>query len=168
MSTISQDQKIKAEKFMRLINGVMELVDKVSSKIDEGEYLELCNNLRDLYKLNPRDNIGIYLRDELENNDVVRENVRRSNMTIRTKKTEILTDYEKLKTGGYIRCEDCSRVVSNSYYRQHKRNGVCIKTTASKKISADTGLKDTSQQEDLICKITHIKNLRRARTNTTN
>lgn len=166
-ATISQVEKTKSENFVRLISGVMEIVDKVSSKIDDGEYLDLCNKLRDLYKLKPADNVAKYLMNEIGNNEVVVDNVRRSHMTVRrTKKTEIMSDYEKLKSGHFRRCEDCSRVVSKGYFGRHKSNGVCIKTSSSKKISADTGKANTSQQEDLICKITSIKNKRNARNNT--
>ena len=156
-ATISPEEKTKSENFVSLINGVMEIVDSVADKIDDGNYLELCNKLRDLYKLKPDDSVARYLITQLMEDDVVRDNVRRSNMTIRTKKTEILSDYDKLKSGGYKRCEDCSRVVSIGYFGRHKKNGVCIKTTSSKKISADTGKANTSKQEDLICKITSIK-----------
>ena len=156
-ATISAEEKSKSEKFIVLISGVMEIVDSVADKIDDGNYLELCNKLRDLYKLKPEDNVAKYLVSQLMEDDVVRDNVRRSNMTIRTKKTEIMSDYDKLKSGGYKRCEDCSRVVSKGYFGRHKTNGVCIKTTSSKKISADTGKANTSNQEDLICKITSIK-----------
>jgi len=165
-ATISQEEKAKSEKFVNLISGVMEIIDGVADKIDDGSYLELCNKLRDLYKLKPEDNVAKYLISQLGNDEVVRENVRRSHMAVRrTKETELMSDYEKLKSGGYKRCEDCSRVVSIGYFGRHKKNGVCIKTSSSKKISADTGKANTSKQEDLICKITSIKSKRNARNN---
>ena len=164
--TISQEQKTKAEKFVNLINGVMEIVDNVADKIDDGNYLELCNKLKDLYKLKPDDNVAKYLISQLGNDEVVRENIRRSNMPIRrTKETEFMNDYEKLKSGHYVRCESCSRVVSKGYFYTHKKNGVCIKTSSSKKISADTGKANTSKQEDLICKITAIKHKKKSARN---
>ena len=157
-ATISAEEKSKSEKFIVLISGVMEIVDSVADKIDDGNYLELCNKLRDLYKLKPEDNVAKYLVSQLGADEVVMDNVRRSRMAVRrTKETELMSDYEKLKSGGYKRCEDCSRVVSIGYFGRHKKNGVCIKTTSSKKISADTGKANTSNQEDLICKITSIK-----------
>ena len=161
--TISQEQKTKAENFVNLINGVMEIVDSVADKIDDASYLELCNKLRDLYKLKPDDNVAKYLISQLGNDEVVRENVRRSNMPIRrTRETEFMNDYEKLKSGYYVRCEHCSRVVSKGYFYKHRKNGVCIKTSSSKKISADTGKANTSKQEDLICKITAIKHKKKS------
>jgi len=164
-ATISQEQKTKAENFVSLITGVIDIIDEIADKIDDKSYLELCNKLRDLYKLKPTDNVAKYLVSQLEDNEVVVENVRRSRMAVRSKKTEIMDDYEKLKSGHYKRCEDCSRVVSKGYFHAHKKNGVCIKTTSSKKISADTGMANTSKQEDLICKITAIKHKKKSRSN---
>ena len=165
-ATISPEEKTKSENFVSLINGVMEIVDSVADKIDDGNYLELCNKLRDLYKLKPDDSVARYLIAQLAEDDVVRDNMRRSRMAVRrTKETELMSDYDKLKSGGYKRCEDCSRVVSIGYFGRHKKNGVCIKTTSSKKISADTGKANTSKQEDLICKITSIKSKRNIRNN---
>lgn len=159
-ATISLEEKTKSQKFINLINGIMEIVDNVSSKLDDGEYLELCNKLRDMYKLKPEDNIGDYLMTELNTNEVIRENINRSAMRVRTKKNEILDDYEKLKTGDYKRCPDCSRVVCKTYFGRHKKNGVCIKTNSTKKLSASTGEVDTAKKEDLICKITAVKHRR--------
>ena len=165
-ATISQENKTKAENFVNLINGVMEIIYNIADKIDDESYLQLCNKLRDLYKLKPNDSVAKYLFNQLENDEVVRENIRRSNMPIRrTKETEFMSDYEKLKSGFYVRCDRCSRVVSKGYFYTHKKNGVCIKTSSSKKISADTGKADTSKQEDLICKITAIKHKKKSGNN---
>lgn len=159
-ATISQEEKDKSTEFINLLNGLMEIVYNVADKIEENDYLTMCNNLRDLYKLKPEDNVAEVLAERLEQTEVVRENRQRVNMKVRTKKTEQLDDYEKLKTGNYKRCPDCSRVVCNTYFARHKKNGVCIKTSASKKISAECGECNTTRQEDLICKITAIKNKR--------
>jgi len=160
-ATISQEEYDKSSKFINLLNGVMEIVFSVSEKLDNNEYLTLCNNLRDLYQLDPTKNVGEALIERIEETEVVMENRSRTTMRIRTKKTEILSDYDKLKSGCYTRCPDCSRVVSKSYFSSHKKTGVCIKTSSSKKISAECGECNTTRQEDLICKITAIKNKRR-------
>ena len=55
------------------------------------------------------------------------------------------------------------KIITNSYFTRHKKNGVCIKTNASKKLSAECGAIDTTRQEDLICKISGIKNKRNNR-----
>ena len=157
-ATISQEEHDKSRKFINLLNGLMEIVFNVSEKLEDSEYLTLCNNLRDLYHLDPTKNVGQALIERMEETEVVRENRLRNAMRIRTKKTEILTDYEKLKTDRYKRCPNCSRVITKSYFAEHKRSGVCIKTGSSKKLSAECGECDTRRQEDLICKITAIKN----------
>ena len=157
-ATISQEEKNKSTEFIDLLNGLMEIVFNVADKIEENDYLVMCNKLRDLYKLKPEDNVAEALVNRLEQTEVVRENRRRAVMRVRTKKTEQLDEYEKLKSGDYRRCPDCSRVISNSYFTRHKKNGVCIKTNASKKLSAECGVVDTTRQENLICKITGIKN----------
>ena len=162
-ATISQEEKDKSTEFINLLNGLMEIVFNVADKIEDNDYLVMCNNLRDLYKLNPNDNVAEVLTQRLEQTEVVRENRRRVVMTVRTKKTEQLDDYDKLKSGNYKRCPDCSRVIANSYFTRHKKNGVCIKTNASKKLSAECGAIDTTRQEDLICKISGIKNKRNNR-----
>jgi hypothetical protein len=162
-ATISQEEKDKSTEFINLLNGLMEIVFNVADKIEDNDYLVLCNNLRDLYKLKPDDNVAEVLTQRLEQTEVVRENRRRAVMIVRTKKTEQLDDYDKLKSGNYKRCPDCSRVITNSYFTRHKKNGVCIKTNASKKLSAECGAIDTTRQEDLICKISGIKNKRNNR-----
>ena len=108
--------------------------------------------------MKPDDNVAEALITRLEETEIVRENRRRAVMRVRTKKTELVDDYDKLKTGNYKRCPDCSRVICNTYFTRHKKNGICIKTNATKKISAECGAVDTTRQEDLICKITGIKN----------
>jgi DNA-directed RNA polymerase subunit RPC12/RpoP len=156
-ATISQEEHDKSSKFIGLLNGLMEIVFNVSEKLEDNEYLTLCNNLRDLYQLDPTKNVGQALIEIIVQNEVVRENRLRTAMRIRTKKTEILTDYEKLKTDRYKRCPNCSRVITKSYFAEHKRSGVCIKTGSSKKLSAECGECDTRRQEDLICMITGIR-----------
>ena len=157
-ATISQEEKDKSTEFINLLNGIMEIVFNVADKLDDNDYLVMCNNLRDLYKLKPEDNVAEVLAARLEETEVVRENRRRAVMRVRTKKTEQLDDYVKLKSGNYKRCPDCSRVICNTYFSRHKKNGVCIKTNATKKLSAECGEVNTTRQEDLICKITGIKN----------
>jgi hypothetical protein len=157
-ASISQEEKDKSTEFINLLNGLMEIVFNVADKIDDNEYLVMCNNLRDLYKLKPDDNVAEALATRLEQTEVVMENRRRAVMRVRTKKTEIVDDYEKIKSGHYKRCPDCSRVIANTYFTRHKKNGVCIKTNATKKLSAECGEINTTRQEDLICKITGIKN----------
>lgn len=163
-ATISQNEKDKSTEFITSLNAVMEIVFNVSTKLEDNEYLTLCNKLRDLYHLDPSKNVADALIERLESTEVVVENRRRTQMRVRTKKTEQLDDYEKLKSGHYVRCPDCSRVVTKSYYHAHKKNGVCIKTSSSKKLSAECGVCDTTRQEDLICKITAIKNKKNTHT----
>jgi hypothetical protein len=157
-ASISQEEKEKSVEFINLLNGLMEIVYSVADKIEDNEYLTMCNKLRDLYKLKPEDNVAESIIDRLDNTEVVIQNRQRTIMRVRTVKTEQLDDYEKLKSGHYKRCPDCSRVVSNTYFHRHKKNGVCIKTTATKKLSAECGKLNTSAQEDLICKISGVKN----------
>ena len=149
-ATISQEEKDKSTEFINLLNGLMEIVFNVADKIDDNDYLAMCNNLRDLYKLKPEENVAEALVQRLEETEVVMENRRRVVMRVRTKKTEQLDDYAKLKSGNYKRCNDCSRVITNAYFTRHKKNGVCIKTTATKKLSAECGEINTTRQEDLI------------------
>ena len=156
-ATISQEEKDKSTEFINLLNGLMEIVFNVADKLDDNDYLVMCNNLKKLYNLKPDDNVAEALTSRLEQTEVVRENRRRAVMRVRTKKTEQLDDYDKLKSGRYTRCPNCSRVICNTYFTRHKKNGVCVKTNATKKLSAECGEVNTSRQEDLICKITGIK-----------
>lgn len=157
-ASISQEEKDKSIEFINLLNGLMEIVYSVADKLEDNEYLTMCNKLRDLYKLRPEDNVAEILIDRLDNTDIVIQNRQRTIMRVRTVKSEQLDDYEKLKSGNYKRCPNCSRVVSNTYFTRHGKNDVCIKTTATKKLSAECSKINTAPQEDLICKITGIKN----------
>ena len=49
---ISVDEKQKSQAFMKTINNVMEIVDFISEKLCDSEYLELCNLVKELYDIN--------------------------------------------------------------------------------------------------------------------
>ena len=160
-ATITQANKDKSTEFITLLTSVMEIVFAVADKIDDGNYVNLCNKLRDLYNLDKEENVARALVNHLEETEVVQEHRRRTEMRVRTKKTELLDDYAKLKTNHYVRCENCSRVVLKSYFNCHKKTGVCIRTNATKKLSANIGEGDTAKYENLICKITALKKFKR-------
>jgi len=160
-ATISQESKDKSTEFITLLSSVMEIVFTLADKIDDGNYVNLCNKLRDLYNLDRDENVARVIISYLEETDVVQEHRRRSEMRVRTKKTELLDDYAKLKTKQYVRCENCSRVVLKSYFNCHKKTSVCIRTNSTKNLSANIGERDTARYEDLICKITALKKFKR-------
>jgi len=151
--SITEQHKKTAEKFIKTINELMDFVDNIKTLIPEGEYLKACNTLKDHYKL--KDEIGNtrtiieYVNDltnNVRNDEVYRTFERRVRMKTK-QKTEMLTDLEKIKTGKWVLCNKCDRIIKKEYMGEHRKNDVCKRTSESKCVVITTG---TTKNKDLI------------------
>ena len=153
--SISQENKKLSTDFMEIINSLMETIDTISQEIPEGKYLEIMNNLKDLYgfKTNIRNlTPNQVLRVVVMENPVVQRERRRSRMKVLEPRT-LKTDAQKLSSGKYMRCPLCDCIISIPQLEEHKTTYKCKAFNKSKKITANIGREDTSDIHTLITKI---------------
>jgi len=153
--SISQENKQLSTDFMTIIASLMETIETISEAIPEGKYLEIMNNLKDLYgfkdNLNPTQFVQI-IQDVVMGNPVVQRERRRSRMKVLEQRT-LKTDAQKLTSGKYMRCPLCDCIISIPQLEEHKTTYKCKSFNKSKKITANVGREDTSEIHTLITKI---------------
>lgn len=133
---ITEANKKESVEFMEALNSMLEIIDNIAPLIGDGNYLQLCNNLKKLNENNTKETVIQYIevvRERVRNNVIVRNQERRANMKV--KDNRILTDAEKLKNGWNI-CNRCNRLVLN--LREHSFTDVCIRTNLTKNVSSST------------------------------
>ena len=133
---ITEANKKQSVEFMEALNSMLEIIDNIAPLIGDGNYLQLCNNLKKLNENNTKESVIQYIevvRERVRNNVIVRNQERRANMKV--KDNRILTDAEKLKNGWCI-CNRCDRLVLN--LREHNFTDVCIRTHLTKKVSSSS------------------------------
>lgn len=150
MPTISQEENEKAKEFLKLINGLMGIIDELTDNMPEGDYLKICTHLKDLHGF--KNEIGA-IRQVVSNNEVVANQRRRANMRIRVK-PRILSDAEKLNSGSHRVCEFCDKVISKSWYDSHIENTeYCFIARRAKKLAITTKEQDNRARVEAIAKI---------------
>ena len=153
--SISQENKKLSTEFMTIIASLMETIETISQEIPEGKYLEIMNNLKDLYgfkdNLNPTQFVQI-IQDVVMGNPVVQRERRRSRMKVIEPRT-LKTDAQKLSSGKYKRCPLCDTIISIPQLEEHKTTYKCKAFNKSKKMTARIGREDTSDIHTLITKI---------------
>jgi hypothetical protein len=133
---ITEANKKESVEFMEALTAMLEIIDNIAPLIGDGNYLQLCNNLKKLNENNTKETVIQYIevvRERVRNNVIVRNQERRANMKV--KDNRILTDAEKLKNGWCI-CNRCDRLVLN--LREHNFTDVCIRTHLTKKVSSSS------------------------------
>jgi len=154
--SISQENKQLSTDFMTIISSLMETIDTISNEIPEGKYLEIMNNLKDLYgfksNISNQEQFNQVLRVVVMENPVVQRERRRSRMKVIEPRT-LKTDAQKLSSGKYVRCPLCDTIISKPQLEEHKTTYKCKSFNKSKKITANVGREDTSEIHTLITKI---------------
>lgn len=157
MPTISEEESIKSKEFIALINGLMGIIDDLTENIPEGDYLKICNHLKDLHGFNRE--IGI--KRFVYQNEVVAQNQRRTRMRVRPT-PRVLSDAEKLATGKYKACEFCDKVVSKCWYNNHIiTTEYCKIARNAKKLAISTRKENNSDKVEAIAKIRAVLYKRR-------
>ena len=154
---ISVDEKQKSQAFMKTINNVMEIVDFISEKLCDSEYLELCNLVKELYDINvDRDNLVQSIRAQFRDNEVVRQHERRTHMC----STEMFDEQEveDADNPNKVLCEKCNKFISKSYYDQHQTNTSCNRVYDAKKLTLTTNKLNTTQHQLAILRIRKLRN----------
>lgn len=158
MPTISKQEKAKAQEFCALMDGLMDIIDDIATKIPEGDYLKLCSKLKDLHGF--KDNISI--RELVNQNEVVAAQARRARLRERPP-PRVLTDAQKLASGHYRVCEFCDKIISKSWYRGHiAETEYCSIARDAKKLATATGKQDNAKEVEAIAKIKRALHVRRA------
>ena len=154
--SISQENKQLSTDFMTIISSLMETIDTLSQVIPEGKYLEIMNNLKDLYgfksNITNQEQFNQVLRVVVMGNPVIEREHRRSRMKVIEAKT-LKTEAQKLSSGKYVRCPLCDCIISIPQLTEHKTTYKCKSFNKSKKITANVGREDTSEIHTLITKI---------------
>jgi len=161
MPTISSDELKKSSEFNNIIFELLDIIDNIATRIDDNEYLKICNNLKKLKDNNDiTDNKMAQLRfreyittitERVNNNSVILRHRQREQMKVRTA-TEMKTDAQKLKDG-WVRCKKCDRLVVKEYFNKHQYSDVCVRIAETKKLSKKLNKKNTARYNDAITKI---------------
>lgn len=152
MPTISREESDKSKEFIKLINGLMCIIDDLTENIPEGEYLKICSHLKDIHGYS--DEIGI--KKIVFQNEVVATNQRRTRMRVRPT-PRVLSDAEKLASGNYRACEFCDKIISNSWYDTHiVQTEYCSIARNAKKLAISTQEENNSNRVEAIAKIKSV------------
>lgn len=111
-----------------------ELIDEISPKITDGQYLKMMNTLKNIF-------------DKLTNGEATRPDI----IFVRTvfveaprqprrvpERREILTIEEKI-TAGYKHCRFCDSYITPKHYAKHQRSKKCESITKIKKATSEAG-----------------------------
>ena len=160
---ISQETSDNANSFINILQETLEIVEDIITYLSDEQYLELCNNLLKLKKINDNNNGDRNatiraLQQRINNTEVVTTQIRYTNTTIRSP-TAHLTDMQKLnlkdnkKRHIYSRCEKCDSIIQTKSMGIHQDSDKCKRITRSKSIAVDFKRKNTEQPFKLLDKI---------------
>ena len=151
MPSISAEERNKSVNFMNAINGLLNFVETIAPLIQENDYLEQMDNLKAVYDNRNITQIVEMLTQRVRNDPVVRQNDTRSRLSIKQKNA--LTDQEKLKSGKWLVCVRCDRIICKNYIETHINNNVCVRIKDSKALTKDFKKLDTTRETKLISAI---------------
>jgi len=160
---ISQETSDNANSFIEILQDTLDIIEDVISYLSDEQYLELCNNLLKLKKINDNNNGDRNatiraLQNRINNTSVVATQRRYTNTTIR-RPTAHLTDMQKLnlkdnkKRNVYSRCELCDSIIQTKSMGIHQDSDKCKRITRSKSIAVDFKRKNTEEPFKLLDKI---------------
>ena len=155
MPTISAEEQQKAIDFTTAITELLEFVEKVVPHISEGEYLKQMDNC--LVVNNNRTIVQQiqYLNGRVRDNALVQQHQRELDMPI-TQKRKVLTKGEKLASGKWCLCDRCDRLITKSYYGEHRNTELCKQIIITKKLTHSFKRTNTEREALLIAKIQNV------------
>jgi len=133
---ITAESKKISDDFINIINKAFEIIDEVSDKIGDGNYLELANHFKSLHEF----------KNKLEGNIVYIEHERRTRMRLRPNQRRY-TLAEKLKDKKkYMKCNKCDTVITRKEYHAHIGREKCKRIYCSKMLTVATKLRVLSEK----------------------
>ena len=136
---ITYEQSQKAKDFMNTIEALLYVIDGVSDKIPEGDYLIMMNSLKTLYGFKPDATMKTFVAD-VRRNPIIIQMDKRARMKVR-KQNDIMTDAFKLKNGWKI-CPLCDSIILE--LAEHQQTKKCRDCAGAKKLVKTTGAMDNT------------------------
>ena len=103
--------KTPKEKYLDAIVRLLGIIDEIAPNINDGVYLNMCNELKELYDFDFSELIKV--REIIINNVYYQREIRRQ-----VARKCPLTDTQKLASKDYMICE-CGRIIKQDYYDTH-------------------------------------------------
>jgi hypothetical protein len=128
---ITAESKEISDTFIGIINKAFEIIDEVSDKIGDGNYLELANHFKALHEF----------KNKLSTNTIYVEHERRTHMTIRPNQRRLTLAEKMKKTKKYMKCRRCDTVITKKEKYAHMRREKCKRIYSTKMLTIATKLR---------------------------
>jgi RNA polymerase-binding transcription factor DksA len=147
----------RAKKFMDCMTKLLNFVECMTQFIPEGQYLEMMNLTKELYGFKPEQQItrAVFIErvqqtvTDVANNPIIQAQRRIADYKPK-KYCNDKSDMEKLKTGKYVICERCDKIISKSYIKNHITNNICVRVDETKHLTRDTSKLNTTEYKKVI------------------
>jgi len=127
---ITAESKKISDDFINIINKAFEIIDEVSDKIGDGNYLELANHFKALHDF----------KNKMTTNIIYAEHERRTRMVLRPNQRK-KTLAEKMKDKKYMKCKRCDTVITKKEYPYHRQRDKCKRIHLTKMLTLSTKLR---------------------------
>ena len=160
IANISAQEHAKSSEFIATLTKMMEIVEKISDKIPEGDYLELMDGFKKTYDHKDATTLPQIVRLVIHQDPVVQHHERRSKMRI-CERTKDKDDAYCLRKGLSVVCPKCDCVVAKKGLKEHQATRKCNKAMQSKSLTKDAKKKTTDRETRIIAHLNAFR-LRRA------
>lgn len=157
---ISTEEHAKSAEFIATLRNMMEIVDKISDKIPEGDYLELMKGLKTSYDYKDAKTLTQIVRQVIYRDPIVQHHERRATYKV-SDRTKEKDEAEDLRTGISVVCPCCDVVVRKKGLAEHQATRKCKKASQSKMLTKTTKKAKTDRETRIITHINAFR-LRRA------
>ena len=151
-ATISAEEHAKSSEFIATLRTMMEIVDKISDKIPEGDYLELMKGLKKTYDYKEATTLPQIIHQVIYRDPIVQHHERRATYKV-SDRTKEKDEAEDLRTGISVVCPCCDVVVRKKGLAEHQATRKCKKASQSKMLSKTTKKAKTDRETRII---THL------------
>lgn len=151
-SNIGATAHAESKGFIDTLTSMMEIIEKVSDKIPEGDYLELMNSLKDVYGYKGNGGVTQVVHHVIYQNPVVQHHERRTRMVVNKERVTKDEAY-LLKKGLSVTCELCDSVVSKRGIKEHQHTKKCWKIHQTKKLTKTTQRVTTDNEAAFITRL---------------
>ena len=160
IGNISAEEHAKSSSLIATLTDMMDIVEKLSEKIPEGDYLDLMNGIKKVYDYKDAKSIREIVHHVIYQDAVVQHHERRRNMRV-CERTKDKDDAYCLRKGLSVVCPKCDCVVAKKGLREHQATRKCNKAMQSKSLTKDAQKKTTDRETRIITLINAYR-LRRA------
>ena len=151
-SNIGATAHAESKGFIDTLTSMMEIIEKVSDKIPEGDYLELMNSLKEVYGYKGNGGVTQVVHHVIYQNPVVQHHERRTRMVVNKERVTKDEAY-LLKKGLSVTCELCDSVVSKRGIKEHQHTKKCWKIHQTKKLTKTTQRVTTDNEAAFITRL---------------